>query len=402
MKIITELPQGFALYTGNYDTEKYTKNNLLAIVAQQDVFCSAMFTKNTCCGAPITVAKQKLNNPSKRFNTFNGNIQTILVNTNISNVATGAKGIADCTEQSALLAKYLEISEDKVLVSSTGCIGPYLPMKKMRNAIPMLLKYEKQGLEQAANAIMTTDRKEKFISVKCGNSTISGIAKGSGMVAPNMATMLAYIMTDAKISEERFCKIWKNAVEKSFNMVSVDNCESTSDTAIALMNPVFEVDELELENNILEITKILAKKIAYDGEGATKGIEIRVTGAESQESADKIAHKIVSSDLVKTAIFGKDLNWGRIMGAAGSTHLPIDLSQLSCTVGGVAVFTLGNPVLGISKETELSAFDNDEIIITFEMNAGNTESKIKPKFSATAWGCDLTYEYVKINGEYRT
>ena len=402
MKIITELPQGFDLYVGNYDAEKYTKNNLLAIVAQQDIFCTAMFTKNTCCGAPITVAKQKLNNPNKQFHTFNGNIQAILVNTNISNVATGAKGITDCREQSELLAKSLQISEEKILVSSTGCIGPYLPMQEMRKAIPLLITSEKQNLKSAANAIMTTDIKEKFISVKCGDATISGIAKGSGMIAPNMATMLAYIMTDAKISEEKFCKIWKNAVEKSFNMVSVDNCESTSDTAIALMNPIFEIDELEFEEKIIEITKILAKKIAYDGEGATKGIEVRVTGAESQESAQKIAQKIVSSDLVKTAMFGKDLNWGRIMGAAGSAHLPIDLSKLSCTVGGVTVFTSGNPVVRISKETELSAFDNDEIIITFEMNAGNAGNNTKQKFSATAWGCDLTYEYVKINGEYRT
>jgi len=389
----TQIPTGFSFYTENYNPKKYEKNNLLAIVADTEVFCAGMFTKNTCCGAPITVAKKILTPPNQNIDIFSGYIQAVLINTNISNVATGEKGIEDCKTQAKLLADSLKISNKKVLVSSTGCIGPYLPMPEMIKTIPLLISGKKQDLKNSANAIMTTDIKEKFISVQCGNATISGIAKGSGMIAPNMATMLAYIMTDAKISEEKFAKIWKKAVEKSFNQVSVDGCESTSDTALALMNPIFEVDEIEFEKQIFEITKFLAKAIAYDGEGATKGIEVLVTGAESEISAQKIAKKIVSSDLVKTAIFGKDLNWGRIMGAAGHTHLPINLDKLSCTIGEVCVFKNGSPTK-ISEKTELLAFENNEIIIEFSMQQG--------EFSSTAWGCDLSYEYVKINGEYRT
>ncbi len=380
------LPESFSLYTGNYNPEKFTKNNLLAITSEAEVFCAAMFTKNTCPGAPITVSKKKLQNSPY--------IRGIIINTNIANVATGEQGLQDAEKEAELLAHSMGVNPQQILVSSTGCIGPYLPMQELEKTIPTLVKTEKQGLKNAANAIMTTDVKEKFISIKCGDATLSGIAKGSGMIAPNMATMLTYVMTDAKIPEKIFKDIWKKCVEKSFNMVSVDNCESTSDTAIALMNPVHEVEISEFKKSLQKICKFLAKSIAYDGEGATKGIEVQVTGAESKSDAKKIALQIVSSDLVKTAIFGKDLNWGRIMGAAGSTHIPINLSRLSCSVGGVSVFTAGKPILDISEKTELSAFDNNEIIITFAMNSGD--------FSATTWGCDLTYEYVKINGEYRT
>lgn len=396
------IPQGFFLYTGNYNPEKFEKNNLLAIASDVEVFCAAMFTKNTCCGAPITVAKQKLQktkNPEISTNLdagYSGYIRGIIINTNISNVATGERGIRDAERECELLAESMKVDSQKILASSTGCIGPYLPMNFLEKSIPKLVFGKKQDLKSAANAIMTTDTKEKFISLKCGNATISGIAKGSGMIAPNMATMLAYIMTDANIPEKKFQKIWKECVEESFNMVSVDNCESTSDTAIAMMNPVHEVEFSEFKKCVKKICNFLAKSIAYDGEGATKGIEVQVTGADSEISAQKIALQIVSSDLVKTAIFGKDLNWGRIMGAAGSTHIPINLSTLSCSVGGVLVFESGKPVPEISEETELSAFENDEIIIKFNMN-----SEISG-FSATAWGCDLTYEYVKINGEYRT
>ncbi len=387
---MNSLPKGFSFYTGNYNPEQYTKNNLLAIVADTEVFCSAMFTKNTCCGAPISLAKEKL---EKKYDIHVGNISGIIINTNIANVATGEKGITDSKRQAQLLAKSLNVSENKILVSSTGCIGPFLPMQQMEIAIPKLIFGKKQNLKNSANAIMTTDIKEKFISVRCGEATIAGIAKGSGMIAPNMATMLAYVMTDANISKEKFAHIWKKSVEKSFNMVSVDNCESTSDTAIAMMNPLSKVDEKEFEKQVFQITTFLAKAIAYDGEGATKGIEVRVTGAESENSAQKIAQKIVSSDLVKTAIFGKDLNWGRIIQAAGHTHLSIDLSSLTCSIGGITVFKNGLSV-EISPETELQAFENSEIIIEFQMKQGD--------FSATAWGCDLTYKYVQINGEYRT
>jgi len=395
---MNDIPKGFSLYTGNYNPEKFEKNNLLAITTEQEVFCAAMFTKNTCPGAPITVAKQKLKNTKEFSGIYGGEISGIIVNTNISNVATGEKGIKDAERECELLATSLGVKSQKILASSTGCIGPYLPMNFLEKSIPQLIYGEKQTLKSAANAIMTTDTKEKYISLKCGEATICGIAKGSGMIAPNMATMLAYVMTDAKISEKKFTEIWKKSVEKSFNMVSVDNCESTSDTAIAMMNPVHEIEISDFENALSKITRFLAKGIAYDGEGATKGIEVRVTGADSEISARKIALQIVSSDLVKTAIFGKDLNWGRIMGAAGNTHISMDLSKISCSVGGVSVFESGKPVSEISKERELSAFDNDEIIIDFQMNMNPEISG----YSATAWGCDLTYEYVKINGEYRT
>ena len=385
MKNISNLPVSFSLYTGNYNPEKFSKNNLLALISDTEVFCTGMFTKNTCCGAPITIAKEKLkNSPYTRG---------IIVNTNIANVATGEKGLLDAKRECELLADSMGVSPEKILVSSTGCIGPYLPIELLENTIPTLIRGEKQSLKNAANAIMTTDTKEKYLSLPCGEATLAGIAKGSGMVAPNMATMLAYVMTDANIPENIFQELWKEAVEESFNMVSVDNCESTSDTAFAFMNPIFSVEISEFKACLKKMVRFLAKGIAYDGEGATKGIEVIVSGAESKISAQKIAKQIVSSNLVKTAIFGKDLNWGRIMGAAGQTHLPIDLSTLSCSVGGVDVFKNGVPVENTPK-TELLAFEHDEIQIKFQMNAGN--------FSATAWGCDLTYEYVKINGEYRT
>ncbi|HWK21886.1 MAG TPA: bifunctional glutamate N-acetyltransferase/amino-acid acetyltransferase ArgJ, partial [Ureibacillus sp.] len=358
------------------------------ILSSQLANAAAMFTQNRFCGSPIPIGKK---------NVANGKLQCFVINSKNANVATGEEGINNVIEMVNLVAKELNIFADDILPSSTGVIGRQLPMDKIRKGIKNLNEIMIEGgLEKSAEAIMTTDTYPKIRSVKIGDATLVGIAKGSGMIEPNMATMLSYFVTDAEIPSETLQAILKEAVDQSFNMVSVDSDTSTSDTVAIMANGLAgKVDIQQFKEALTEMSVQLAKEIARDGEGATKLLEVVVNEANSFTQAKKIAKSIVNSPLVKTAIFGKDPNWGRIAMAIGKCEdeTDIDPEKISISFGDILIYQNG-PINDENLKRILDYLENPVISITVSLGLGDQK--------ATVWGCDLSYDYVKINGDYTT
>ena len=358
--------------------------------------CSAagVFTLNNLPGAPVIVGRENIEN---------GRLQAIVVNSKIANVATGKVGIEDAKNMCLWTGEALEIAPELVLPSSTGVIGQRLPIKKIHDgckSITEQLGSSTEHIEKFARAIMTTDTHPKWSSCRVGNATILGVAKGAGMIEPNMATMLSYFVTDAKLSSEELRAILDRVVNKSFNRISIDSDTSTSDTVVILANGLAgRVDTEEFEAAFTKSAMQLAKEIARDGEGATKLIELTVSGAESQQMALKIAKSIINSPLVKTAIHGADPNWGRFVMAVGKVfEYPVPLADLSIH------FKKGSQVLSVNAESldadevNLDAISkllkNQEVFIEVVVGTGN--------FSETVWGCDLTKGYIEENAFYTT
>jgi glutamate N-acetyltransferase/amino-acid N-acetyltransferase len=358
--------------------------------------CSAagVFTLNNLPGAPVIVGRENIEN---------GRLQAIVVNSKIANVATGKTGIEDAKNMCLWTGEALEIAPDLVLPSSTGVIGQRLPIKKIHEgckSITEQLGSSTEHIEKFARAIMTTDTHPKWSSCRVGNATILGVAKGAGMIEPNMATMLSYFVTDAKLSTEELRAILDRVVNKSFNRISIDSDTSTSDTVVILANGLAgRVDTEEFEAAFTKSAMQLAKEIARDGEGASKLIELTVSGAESQQMALQIAKSIINSPLVKTAIHGADPNWGRFVMAVGKVfEYPVPLADLSIH------FKKGSQVLSVNAESldadtvnlpEISKLlKNQEVFIEVVVGAGN--------FSETVWGCDLTKGYIEENAFYTT
>ena len=365
-------------------------------VIASDCECSAagVFTRNNLPGAPVIVGRE---------NIANGSLQAIVVNSKIANVATGKTGIEDAKNMCLWTGEALEIAPDLVLPSSTGVIGQRLPIKKIHDgckSITEQLGSSTEHIEKFARAIMTTDTHPKWSSCRVGNATILGVAKGAGMIEPNMATMLSYFVTDAKLSTEELRAILDRVVNKSFNRISIDSDTSTSDTVVILANGLAgRVDTEEFEAAFTKSAMQLAKEIARDGEGASKLIELTVSGAESQQMALQIAKSIINSPLVKTAIHGADPNWGRFVMAVGKVfEYPVPLADLSIH------FKKGSQVLSVNAESldadtvnlpEISKLlKNQEVFIEVVVGAGN--------FSETVWGCDLTKGYIEENAFYTT
>ncbi|MDE0793836.1 MAG: bifunctional glutamate N-acetyltransferase/amino-acid acetyltransferase ArgJ, partial [SAR324 cluster bacterium] len=312
-------------------------------------------------------------------------------------------GIEDAKNMCLWTGEALEIAPELVLPSSTGVIGQRLPIKKIHDgckSITEQLGSSTEHIEKFARAIMTTDTHPKWSSCRVGNATILGVAKGAGMIEPNMATMLSYFVTDAKLSSEELRAILDRVVNKSFNRISIDSDTSTSDTVVILANGLAgRVDTEEFEAAFTKSAMQLAKEIARDGEGATKLIELTVSGAESQQMALKIAKSIINSPLVKTAIHGADPNWGRFVMAVGKVfEYPVPLADLSIH------FKKGSQVLSVNAESldadevnldEISKLlKNQEVFIEVVVGSGN--------FSETVWGCDLTKGYIEENAFYTT
>ena len=254
-----------------------------------------------------------------------------------------------------------------------------------------LLEVKNQNVESGARAIMTTDTVPKIAQAKVGKATILGIAKGAGMIAPNMATMLAFVITDAKITQPKLQSMWSSITQDTFNMLSIDNCESTSDMALVLANQVYSVSEKQFAIKLLEVARSLTRQLARDGEGASILIEALVRNAPSIKKARILVKSIIASDLVKTAVHGRDANWGRIIQAMGSTKISINANKLIIKVDGVVVFKQGEPVKNIN---ESKIFTCDAAKIDIDLSSG--------KAQATAWGCDLSKEYISINADYRS
>ena len=376
------------------------KRDLSLIFSEVPASCAAVYTTNKVKGAPLDVTKMHI---------ADGKAQAVICNSGNANTCN-ADGIDVAQQMCALLASELKIRKEDVVVASTGVIGQKLDIAPIKNGIPELVKeLSRQGNDNAAEGIMTTDTVKKEIAVtftaggkKC---TIGGMAKGSGMIHPNMATMLVFITTDAAISPAMLQKALSSDIADTFNMVSVDGDTSTNDMVTVLANgmagnspiseegPDFDVFMKALNT----VTVSLCRMIAGDGEGATKLLECVVTGAGDTQTAKTVAKSVICSSLLKAAMFGADANWGRVLCAIGYSKADVDVHKIdvafkSCK-GTIAVCKNGAGI-DFSEEKAKEILLEKEIEILIDLNSGNE--------NATAWGCDLTYDYVKINGDYRT
>lgn len=360
---------------------------------------AGVFTRNKVVAAPVIVSKGVIETHHY--------LSAVIANSGNANAFTGDDGFLDAMEMTQILSQELGIDSKNIAVASTGVIGRRLNVSYIREHLPEVLEGLGSSPEcsrAAAKAIMTTDKalKECAVELDCG-VRIGAIAKGSGMIEPNMGTMLCFAYTDAKVPADVLDAALKIAVDKTFNMVVVDGDTSTNDivlftsTCKSGVKPCMECLD-DFEEGLIYVFTDLAKKMAKDGEGATKLIEARVTGAKTHEDAKLAAKAIVRSPLVKSAVFGKDPNWGRVVAAAGYSGAELEQERLSLFFSGggevVELVTSGEVSTASDLELLKKIMANDEIVINLDLAMGNE--------SATAWGCDLTYDYVKINAEYTT
>ncbi len=381
------------------------KLDLALIYSQAPCAAAAVYTTNRVKGAPLTVTKQ---------NIANGKAQAVVCNSGIANTCC-ADGVAKAQMMCKVTADALHMEPEDVIVASTGVIGQPLPIEPIAEAMPQLAaSLSEKGGELAAKAIMTTDTKPKQIafSFQCGGKTchIGGMAKGSGMIHPNMATMLVFLTTDAAIEAPLLQKALSKLIVDTFNMVSVDGDTSTNDMVSVMANgmsgsaPVTDENSEDYRQFCTALYAILAqlsREIAKDGEGASKLLTCRVTGAPTKVCARAVAKSVITSNLFKCALFGEDANWGRVLCAIGYTkvHREDDfvIERVSVVLGSefgdVTVCENGAGV-DFSEERAAKILSSDEITVTVDLGMGS--------FEATAWGCDLTYDYVRINGDYRT
>jgi glutamate N-acetyltransferase/amino-acid N-acetyltransferase len=370
----------------------------LAILAA-DELCSAaaVFTRNRAQAAPVLVSREHV---------ASGRARAIVVNAGCANAATGKRGLSDAREMAALTATALGCAPRDVLVASTGVIGIHLPMEKLRLEIPRAVaSLSPEGGAAAARAILTTDTHPKEVAVELSiggvAARIGAMAKGSGMIAPNMATMLAFFTTDVRIDALLLDRALREAVDASLNRITVDGDTSTNDTAIVLSGGASGAAPIEAEgaafdvfrNGLCEVSFRLAQLLVRDGEGATRVAEIRVERAASAAEAEQVARTIADSPLVKTALHGGDANWGRILAAAGRSGVELDAARLDIFLGDVWVAE-GGRTRAYDEAAAARAVVADPILIRVRLNLGEASGSI--------WTCDLRQEYVEINGSYRS
>lgn len=368
--------------------------DLALIVSDRLASVAGVFTTNQACAAPVRWSRKVVQG---------GQAWAIVANSGNANCLTGAQGERDAERMAQLVAQRLGCEPTQVVVASTGVIGVPLPMNAIEAGIAQLFDRLSDGDDRAtADAILTTDTFPKRVSIEVstpdGAVRIGAIAKGAGMIAPNMATMLAFITTDADIPHAQLQPILARVVDATFNSITVDGDTSTNDSVIILANGASGVRLSEasleaFEGALYQVCEYLAKRIVRDGEGATKLFEVRVVGADSRESARKVARTIAESLLVKTAIHGGDPNWGRILAAAGRAGVPIDVNRIALSMQGVRVFENGQPTQYDERDL-IQRLQSDTVELLLELNQGDA--------SATFWSSDLTAEYVKINAHYRT
>lgn len=387
--------------------------DLALIVSDVPAIAAGVFTTNHMCAAPVTYCRQRLQTK--------GTAQAIVCNSGQANAATGEQGWQAVLAQANMVAMALGVSPEMVLVASTGVIGQPIPLEKIRQALPTLTaSLSPSNGEAAARAIMTTDLVPKQIALEAiweGQPVrIGGIAKGSGMIHPHMATMLAFITCDAAVSPQLWQEMLQRACDRSFNQITVDGDTSTNDSVIALANGQSRTPAIaepgpaatRLEEMLTAVCVHLAKAIARDGEGATCLIEVQVSGATDDVAARQVARTIASSMLVKSAIYGRDPNWGRIAAAAGRAGVPFDASNLAISLGGIPMMRQGQPlpfdraaanaylVNQATASVDASGQQSIEHPVVIEVSIGHGHGR------GLAWGCDLSYDYVKINAEYTT
>ncbi|MGN0545771.1 MAG: bifunctional glutamate N-acetyltransferase/amino-acid acetyltransferase ArgJ [Acutalibacteraceae bacterium] len=376
-----------------------TKKDLALIYSEKKAVAACVYTTNLVKGAPITVTKA---------NVSDGYAQAAICNSGNANTCN-ANGVEIAEKMCALLSEELGIDKTDVIVASTGVIGQPLDIEPIANGIPSLVKELKADSTDAAAAIMTTDTIQKCVSysfeIGGKECRIGGIAKGSGMIHPNMATMLVFVTTDTAISREMLQKALSKDVKSSFNMVSIDGDTSTNDMVSVMANGLAGNEEITCEGEAFDefckalnaVTTHLCRMIAGDGEGATKLLECIVSGADSKQTAVTVSKSVICSSLFKAAMFGADANWGRVLCAIGYSGADVDVKKIDVSFksasGEIEVCKNGAGV-DFSEEKAKEILIEKEIQVLINLNSGNE--------SATAWGCDLTYDYVKINGDYRT
>ncbi len=395
-------PKGFkaAGVVGGVKPSNTTKRDIMMIASDIPCTAAAVFTKNLVKSSAIEVTKKNISN---------GIAQAVIANSGNANTCN-ADGIEKAERMCELAAENLGIDKNDVIVASTGVIGQILPIEPFERAVPEIAALmSENGGTDAAEAIMTTDtvKKEAAVSVEIGgkNVTIGAVAKGSGMIHINMGTMLSFVTTDAAISSEMLRAALCEAVEVSYNMVSVDGDTSTNDTLAILANGVAGNEEITTRSAdytaftqaLTALCKMMAKKLAADGEGATKLMVCTVTGAKTVADAKGAAKAVICSSLVKAAIFGSDANWGRVLCALGYSGCDIDVTKVDVAFSSAAgeIYVCKNGAgIDFSEEKAKEILLEKEIVIKVVLNDGDGE--------AEAYGCDLTYDYVKINGDYRT
>jgi glutamate N-acetyltransferase/amino-acid N-acetyltransferase len=391
------LPIGFKAGGVHCGLKKNGSLDLGYILSELPATAAGVYTTNAFQAAPLLVTQDSIAKEKK--------IQAIIVNSGNANSCTGAQGIQDAYEMQKAFAAELGIKDHYVAVTSTGVIGELMPMTKVVSGIKGILELENEDETKFTQAILTTDLAAKKIGVqiKIDGKTISigGAAKGSGMIHPNMATMLGFVTTDANIEYENLLLALREVTNETFNMITVDGDTSTNDMVLVMANGMAGNETLTTDhpdwntfkNGLKVVCEELAKKIAKDGEGATKLIEVQVNGSYSKTDAQAVGKSIISSNLVKTAIYGTDPNWGRIVSAIGYSGVPVTPNLVKVSIGPYIVFEGGLPSPINEDEVKLY-LEQDYIQIFVELNQGED--------SATAWGCDLTYDYIKINASYRT
>lgn len=377
------------------------KKDLSLIYSEGKAVSAATFTTNKVKAAPVIINMEHVNND---------NTQAIIINSGNANACTGKKGFEDAENMIAATAKELNLSSNEILVASTGIIGVPMPMNKLIAGIEEAAKsLSYNGFEDAARGILTTDSSTKTVSIELTIDNkpivISGMAKGSGMIHPNMATMLGFILTNVSINKEILNKALKDSVNDSFNMISVDGDTSTNDMVIVLANGKANNKTIDnMDENYVKFKKALdivstelAKMIAQDGEGATKLLEVDLSGGKTKEDAKLCAKSIITSSLVKSAFFGSDANWGRIlcsMGYSGGDFNPENVEIFFESSKGKVQIAKNGMGLPFDEAFAKEILLEEHIKIIIDLKDG--------KYSAKAWGCDLSYDYVKINGSYRT
>ncbi|WP_046227690.1 bifunctional glutamate N-acetyltransferase/amino-acid acetyltransferase ArgJ [Paenibacillus dauci] len=392
-------PQGFQAAGLHCGLKKTERNDLGVIVCSVPAAAAAVYTTNLFQAAPLQVTRQSL---------MNGTLRAVVVNSGNANACTGQQGEQDAYTMRSQTASQLGLAEDDVAVASTGVIGELLKMDCVTSGItqlPVAIGNQPEHAEEFCQAILTTDlvKKEICVAVQVNGRQvhIAGAAKGSGMIHPNMATMLAFMTTDAAISGEHLQQLLRTTTDQTFNMITVDGDTSTNDMLVAMASGLAGHEELTPEHpdwdafvaGFRHVCEHLAKSIARDGEGATKLVEVVVNGAVSDLSARAIAKTVIGSSLVKSAMFGADANWGRVIAAVGRAGEPVNVNTVDIRLGDIVVLTDSRPV-PFDEEAALKYLQGDTVQIVVDLHYGEGQ--------ALAWGCDLTYDYVRINAAYRT
>lgn len=390
--------KGFQFSAVEAAIKKPGRKDLALIYSEVPARACAVFTVNAVKAAPVLLSMERIKE---------GTAQALLVNSGNANACTGDIGMVVAKDTTRLVAEGLGIADEAVQVSSTGVIGVQMPLDRIQNAIPALIEGLSSGtLDDIAQAIMTTDTfpKMEARSARIGEIeyTVAGIAKGAGMIMPNMATMLSFIITDAAVEPGLLDRIFRTAVDSSFNAITVDGDMSTNDTCLILANgqagnPVITAGTPEaqtFEYLLQDVLLSLAKQIVKDGEGATKFVEIRITGAKSASDAKKAAMSVANSSLVKTAFFGQDANWGRIFAAVGYSGVAVDQARLSLHFNDVCMARNGIFAGGDAEARCTEVLKLKEFTVTVDLGLGSG--------CATVYTSDLSHEYVSINADYRT